>query len=128
MFICESSYLGSILNGDNLCPDAFSDKKSWDNIESRKMTDWSSQKKETTYPKCNYIIKDIKNGSMGRAFPWWKRGLSGEVMKQGPYTSEFTLELQRKINTLEKGPARVFLLRANAAWFRERGGPSLIIC
>lgn len=37
------------------------------------------------------------------------------------YISEFTLELQRRINTLEKGPDRVVLLRANAAWFREGG-------
>lgn len=57
---------------------AFSEKKkkkSWDNTESRKMTDWSSQKAETTYLKCNYIMKDIKNGLMGKAFLWGEKGI-----------------------------------------------------
>lgn len=39
------------------------------------MTDWSSQKAETTYLKCNYIMKDIKNGLMGKAFLWGEKGI-----------------------------------------------------
>lgn len=58
------------------------------------------------------------------------RGIWGSL-KKGP-TSEFTLEVQRRI-LLRKGQSRIagtrmVLLRAAAACFSERGIPSLMVC
>lgn len=93
-----------------------------------KMTDCSFQKKGS-YLSLNAVTNEQHlKGAIARALLW--RGKKGNIwgsMKRRLYIFEFTLELQRRINTLEKGPAKGWwepqwsswgLL---PAWFSERG-------
>lgn len=85
--------------------------------------------KKGSYLSLNAVTNEQHlKGAIARALLW--RGKKGNIwgsMKRRLHIFEFTLELQRRINTLEKGPAKGWwepqwsswgLL---PAWFSERG-------